>query len=212
MKDLLKYETIIASLGLTNFEEAKYSNGTHTQFKNGIGDHRVSSGYLENQGCMEAFRNSLKENYPEMCAGRNIVVIDCTNFVDPDQDKSLRSHTGRHHTTLERLVSNKAFAKINKPLQDLRRTKNNLVVNVCTVGRHRSVGNNELQLEVIRQNLYENQDSVGTIDLQADTHWKGLCNKECPSCDVRSDKHHKSFNKAYGHPQINRSQLQEGEA
>ena len=66
MKDLLKYETIIASLGLTNFEEAKYSNGTNTKFKDGIGDHRVSSGYLENQGCMEAFRNSLKDNCPEL--------------------------------------------------------------------------------------------------------------------------------------------------
>ena len=97
---------------------------------------------------------------------------------------------------MERIVDNKKFAEINKPLRDLRRNKKNLVVNVCTVGRHRSVANSELQVETIRQNLYNNQDSVGTIDLQSDTHWKNLCAKGCPSCDPRSEKHVGALDKA----------------
>ena len=196
-QDLLKYDTVIVSVGLTNFEEGRFSRKKHTRYKEGIGKHRISAGYLDNQECMEDFRASMKDNYPELCKDRNIIVIDCTNYVDPGQDKSLRSHIGRHHTTMERIVDNEKFAEVNKPLRDLRRSKKNLVVNVCTVGRHRSVANSELQVETIRQNLYNHQDSVATIDLQADTHWKGLCAKGCPSCDVRSEKHHGTFDKAH---------------
>ncbi len=124
--DLLEYETVIVSVGLRNFEEGRFSRKKHTRFKEGIGKFRISTGYLSNQEVMEDFRSSMKDNYPELCNNRDIIVIDCTKYDDPEQDKSLRSHTGRHHETMKAVVDSEKFAETNKPLRDLRQTTRDL--------------------------------------------------------------------------------------
>ena len=39
---------------------------------------------------LKCFLDSFWENYPDLMRDRNIIVIDCTQFTDPDHDPKLR--------------------------------------------------------------------------------------------------------------------------
>ena len=135
----------------------------------------------------ERFYASLQINFPEICDGRNIAIIDATEIDDPDHDLELRNHTGRHHMTLERVLNNENLLRVNHPLRGLSSNRKNLVVNICRSGRHRSVALNVLQPEVICHNLYDNNDmKVCTIDLHEKSDWGHLCPRGCLEC---SHKH-----------------------
>jgi hypothetical protein len=192
MKRVLEAKTVIVSCGLLNFEDSNLANGSCKDFINGLpSDPKICNDHFTAYPLAEeVFLRSFKKNFPELCKGRHIIVIDCTGFYNPDDDKTLRGHTGRHYKTLESLANDEKFAKINKPLQGLRLDKPNLVINSCKVGRHRSVGNEELEIDTINHNMYDNvPGKVRTVDLQAERHWKHLCKPDCPDCHVLSSKH-----------------------
>ena len=132
---------MIVSCGLLNFEESAWSNQSSKEVKDYLAtkSNDVKPGCLDNELLRKLFVESFKANFPELCRNRNIIVIDCTKFVDPDKDKSLRGHRGSHPETLRGVAEAENFLEVNEFLQDLDRVGDNLVINVCKVGRHRSV-------------------------------------------------------------------------
>ena len=69
----------------------------------------------------------------------------------------------------------------------------NLVINVCRSGRHRTVGNAEAQRDPIQDILYgpcgpweedRSRPKVEVFHLQAETDWNTLCDSDCPTCNL----------------------------
>lgn len=69
--------------------------------------------------------------------------VDCRHFHDPDNDRSLRGHVGRHPNIMRGLVRHDAMEELIDQVKEFLRTNPNgrLVIHLyCTSGRHRSVG------------------------------------------------------------------------
>ena len=112
---------------------------------------------------------SFEKNYPELCKERKIIVIDCTVITNPDHDKSLRDHLGTHPQTWAQVIGHKDFVPSNAGLARLSTTGNNLVINICKSGRHRSLASSNSQKDVIKDNMYGGDPKdvcVKTTDLQ----------------------------------------------
>ena len=89
-KHILDAKTVIVSCGMTNFEDSNYSNGKSKEFQDWNQGHHIETGHLEKYPEGKAkFMRSFKTNFPELCRDRNIILIDCSQFNDPDKDKSL---------------------------------------------------------------------------------------------------------------------------
>ena len=146
---------------------------------------------------MQLFEKSFRINYPELCKGRNVIIVDCTRVkADPGDDMSLRGHTGRHWKTVEKLVDHREFEDMNEPLKLLHLDKKNLVINVCVKGRHRSVANKECQFGALTTYMYNgNPAPIDCLDLQAQSHWKHLCRKACKECDMKSNRYKEAIRK-----------------
>ena len=196
----LKKDTILVSCGFTNFEDSSVGNGASSEFRDNMPEKDSRSQRIYFEKNREAFEISFQKNFPELCAGRNIIVIDCTQYTDPGEDNSLRGHTGRHHKTMTRIVEDPRFKTVNEPLHKLLRKEEgkNLIISVCKVGRHRSVGNNELIAAPIARHMYgDDATALTIIDLQSYRHWSRLCDwKTCSACDSTSKRHHDSLYKA----------------
>ena len=67
--------------------------------------------------------------------GVTVLQIDCRHFHDPDNDRNLRGHVGRHPGIMRGLARNHAFCRVRGAGESL------LVIHLyCTSGRGRSVG------------------------------------------------------------------------
>ena len=128
----------------------------------------------------------ISKNYRGLVDGRKVTIVDATAFVsDPEKSPGLRSHKGSHHQTMSDLVKPDNFAEVHEPLRGLSFDEKNLVINPCKVGRHRSMGNAEMQLPTLASILYENDKSrIGSVHLQSLTDWKGLCPVSCTHCKI----------------------------
>jgi hypothetical protein len=159
----------------------------------------IATGHLEKHPQGKAkFLRSFQTNFPELCRDRNVIVVDCTQYYDPDKDKRLRLHLGRHPENLSRIVDSEVYATVNAPLKNLDPNGENLVINVCKSGRHRAVGNEESQLDPVKKILHdEEKGSVSAIDLQAETHWIHLCSGDCRKCKPNNPENQSSVRKAY---------------
>ena len=191
-QDVLDKDTIVVSCGLLNFEKGSYS----LQKTSVIADrlkNKCEPGRLTTDPTFRAFFiSSFKRNYPDLCKDktgkdRNIVVIDCTQFRhDPNDSKELRSHKGTHWKTMNSIVKAPNFKEVHQPLTELRVEDNNLVIDACKVGRHRSVSIKALQIPSITNVLYGGDSSrVGQIDLQCQSDWTHLCNALCDHCFIK---------------------------
>jgi len=187
LKETLNADTIIVSCGMLNFEAPNYANGSSTEFIDWQGNAKVTPSYFERYPeARKKFLRSFEKNYPELVADRNVILSGCTTFVDPGHDRSLRSHLGTHHESFRKILDSKNFTKVNEPLKDLRKDMKNLVIDVCKSGRHRSFALNTAQIDAIKVNLYNDDETsvIDSIDLQAETHWGRLCGSDCPHCDT----------------------------
>ena len=184
--------TIIVSCGLLNFETSAYANGSSLEFQDNFYEYRKGCGATKFLREVEhshfekyptdakIFLESFKANYPTLCRDRNIIVIDNTRFKNPGLDYSLRGHLGIHPETLRGIVESEHFEVTNAPLRRLRSDMQNLVINVCRSGRHRTVGNAEAQRDPIQDILYgpcgpweedRSGPKVEVFHLQAETDW-----------------------------------------
>ena len=107
-KSFLECPTILVSMGILNFEDSSYSlrickevqkhlrhipesydrNDWNTIFR--------KRGLQDDEDLQKRFIKSFKQNFPTLVEGRSICVVDCTSFSDPNGDKRLRRHSGRH--------------------------------------------------------------------------------------------------------------------
>ena len=115
-------------------------------------------------------------------------------------------HSGWHPENLENLVTDRTFEQINMPLQELRKDKRYLILNVCNVGRHRSPANAHLQQREVIEFFWNPQrpddHNVASIALSFHDHWNHLRGGKSPyDCEVcgcktpqlRSHKKHESI-------------------
>ena len=86
---------------------------------------------------------------------------------------------------------------MNSPMKKLRLDKNNLLINACVQGRHRSVANKECHLNAISRMYKGHASHIEMIDLQEDSHWTHLCKSDCVPCNLKSKEFAESENKAY---------------
>ena len=106
---VLDANTVIVSCGMTNFESTVYTDGKQLKFRTHLGDRKVEVDHFrkpkkEYRDDVKIFSESFKNNYPTLCQGRDIYIIDCTGFDSPEHDLRLRSHTGNHPTILKSIV------------------------------------------------------------------------------------------------------------
>ena len=191
--DLTK-PVLLVSAGLLNFEDSSYSNGESHDFiewyRHQFGGHKPYSGFLTNhrQGAGIA-KNSFRTCFPELCAGRQVIFLDCALVAaDPGDDRSLRGHTGRHWRNVGNFVNHPSFIGFNDDLKEAEGDKPFLVVDFCNQGRHRSVANKEVLHDLFKRNWFgSKRGQVGMIDLQV-RHWHKLCAPDCPDCDCKSQE------------------------
>ena len=209
----LDANTVIVSCGMTNFESTVYTDGKQQKFRTHLANRKVEVDHFRKpkrayRDDVKIFSESFKANYPTLCLGRDVYIIDCNGFDSLEHDLLLRSHTGNHPTILKGIVESQKFAVINETLRELKPFRKQLVINVCTSGRHQSVGNASGQKAVVQDQLYgvnANQRPDATVQLlhlQADSHWERLCgttgNTECSLCDTSIRQNRQNMQRAYG--------------
>jgi hypothetical protein len=199
----LSAEIIVASFGLHNFENSKYSEKkSHAVFDHYSGRGRKgrcmqnpSFHALEEKSLFEKVDKSFRANYSSLIGKptREIYYIDCTGLRDPSDHKHLYGHRGSHPDILAGIMNAKdlqyVMAQVARCLRKHKDGKRMLVVTICKSGRHRSVGLKELVTYALRKYIYCGADKIGAIDLQNQSDWMHMCcyedgyPKRCPRCD-----------------------------
>jgi hypothetical protein len=193
-QDVKDAKVVVVSCGLLNFEINSLSNKKSTDIRD---YYTLTSGYFDDVPCnalhdrelTRRFVKSFKTNYPVLCEGREITVVDCLGLRDPGHDKSLRNHRGTHDATLRKTVEASRFQQVNEPLRKIgeMHDKKHLAINVCKQGRHRSVANKTIQKPALREHFCDNDpDQIRDLDLAYPSHWRYLC-KDCDHCDFNTD-------------------------
>ena len=196
-KDVLDARSIVVSCGINNCVDSNYSNKSCREFSNWQRQkcrNVVKADHLSerNPGARERFLRSFRKNFPSLCEGRNIQVVDCTAFRNPGDDETGRRHTGAHPDIMHNVYTHKLFRQVHSDLRKMTPTGKNLVIIVCRSGRHRSVASAIACSDVIRERMYNGeQGTVRAVHLQQDTHWNGLCHQACSACDLKNIRREK---------------------
>lgn len=101
-QSFLDSHTAVVTCGLLYFEDAAYSSHKSKEWLNNHRSWKVKHGLLtfghENydEESYTRFMRSFRSNYPKLCEGRNMIVIDCTVITNTEHDKNLRCHLGTH--------------------------------------------------------------------------------------------------------------------
>ena len=166
-RSVLQADTIIVSCGLANFERTPWSTQRCHKFW-GLYDE------LATEADYDKFVDSFDDNYPGVCDGRSIWLMDCRKFDDPDCDKSLRIHVGRNPRITRSIMESKYYHELHNRLYDgISRffSSKNVVIMICRSGRHRSVANAELCSNTLT--CYgRHQHSVSMLHLSEIDFWK----------------------------------------
>ena len=192
----LDARSIVVSCGINNCVDSNYSNKSCREFSNWQRQtyrNVVKADHLsDNPGARERFLRSFRKNFPSLCEGRNIQVVDCTAFRNPGDDETGRRHTGAHPDIMHNVYTHKLFRQVHSDLRSMTPTGKNLVIIVCRSGRHRSVASAIACSDVIRERMYNGeQGTVRVVHLQQDTHWNGLCHQACSACDLKNIRREK---------------------
>ena len=193
----LDARSIVVSCGINNCVYSNYSNKSCREFSNWQRQkcrNVVKADHLSerNPGARERFLRSFRKNFPSLCEGRNIQVVDCTAFRNPGDDETGRRHTGAHPDIMHNVYTHKLFRQVHSDLRSMTPTGKNLVIIVCRSGRHRSVASAIACSDVIRERMYNGeQGTVRAVHLQQDTHWNGLCHQACSACDLKNIRREK---------------------
>ena len=188
---VLDARSIVVSCGINNCVDSKHSNKSCREFSNWQSKTygtMVKAGHLsDNPAARERFLRSFRKNFPSLCEGRNIQVVDCTVFRNPGHDEIGRRHTGAHPDIMHNVYTNKLFREVHSDLRSMTPTGKNLVIIVCRSGRHRSVASALACSDVIQQRMYNGeQGTVCAVHLQQETHWNRLCHQSCSECNLNN--------------------------
>ena len=76
-EEVLACDTIIVICGMMDFEESAYANGSSHEFRKWLGDNRIVEDHFTRfPKDKEIFQRSFKKNYPELCEGRNSIIMN----------------------------------------------------------------------------------------------------------------------------------------
>ena len=139
-RSVLQADTIIVSWGLANFERTSWSTQRCHKFWRSYDELETEAGY-------DKFVDSFEDKYHGVRNSRSIWMIDCKKFDEPDCDKSLRIHVGRNPRIMRSIRGSKNYRERHSRLYDgMSRffSSKNVVIMICSSGRHRLVANAEL--------------------------------------------------------------------
>ena len=146
----------------------------------------MHNGALNDGRLRGVFEASFRQNYPYLVHGRNLVIVDCTQFNDPDHRTDLRKHRGTHPDIIDGVVNNDRFPSVMAPCKQVcaETDARFIVIFVCKSGRHRSVACRSVFDTYISRLLTDRHGTnpVSSYDLAKTTHWQHLC-QNCRQCD-----------------------------
>ena len=110
-----------SQFGILNFEDSNYSLRVCKDVQNYLG--HMPESYDRNDWntifrkqtleedieLQKRFMISFRKNFPTLVEGRTICVVDCTSFSDPNGDKRLRRHSGRHPEIMKGVLKHPNF-------------------------------------------------------------------------------------------------------
>ena len=73
---------------------------------------------LETEADFDKLVDGFEDNYPGLCNGRAIWIIDCRKFNDPERDKSLRIHVVRDPRITRSIMESKKYHELHSRLYD----------------------------------------------------------------------------------------------
>ena len=123
-----------------------------------------------------------------MCDGRSTWTIDCRKFNDPDNDRSMRKHTGRNPNIMKSILDSEKYHALHSRLYDGIHwffSSKNIVIMICGSGRHRSVANAELWSNSLTR-CSRHQHSVSLLHLSELDLWENTCAGICSECSKQS--------------------------
>ena len=106
-RSVLQADTSVVSCGLGNFERTSWSTQRRHKFWRCHDE-------LETEADYDKFVDSFEDNYPGVCNGRLLWMIDCRMFDDPECDKSLRIHVGRNQRIMRSIMDSKNYHEIHR--------------------------------------------------------------------------------------------------
>ena len=171
-KSVRQADTTTVSCGLANFERTSWSTHRRHEFWGSYEELDTGVHY-------DKFVGSFEDNYPGMCDGRSIWMIDCRKFDDPGHNKSLRNHIGRNPRITKSIMISKKYHVLHSRLYDgMPRffSSKNMVIMICRSGRHRSVANAVLWSNTVAR-YSRRQHSVSLLLLSGLDFWKDTCGK-----------------------------------
>ena len=174
-RNVLQADTIVVSGGLANFEQSSWSRHRRHEF---WGTHEE----LHTKKDYDKFVRSLKDNDPGMSDGRSTRRIDCRKFDDPDNDRSLRKHTGRNPRITKSILGN--YHALHSRYWFF--SSRNIVITVCRSGRRCSVANAELWSNPFDPLRSRHQHSVSLLHLSELDFWENTCAGNCSECSKQS--------------------------
>ena len=222
--DIDKCNVLLVSCSALFFEESKHSAIGTNDFQERIGfngrntDVDFNLNYFKTK---KAFAASFRFHFPHLVAGRLLTIIDDTRIErDADHDKTLRSHTGHHPTTMLNFAKASNFETVMQPLGALRQEDaKHIILFVCRKGTHRSVAGLELADHACEWLYYGCDDTsirleskslqelegqlvnknVAVIHLNQD-RWSRTCGGACDICMVHTQSAAEQFVNERGCP------------
>ena len=128
---LLEASKVVVSSGLSNFAESNSSTGSCQEFSTWQRGRHVVESHLserQNPGAKEMLLRICRLNFPALCEGRKIQVVDCTVFQNPDSKSELQKHIGAHPDIMHGVYSDPMFPEVHSVLRSLSLSGKNLVV------------------------------------------------------------------------------------
>ena len=115
-------------------------------------------------------------------------MIDCRNFDDPDNDRSMRKHIGRNPKIMKSILeSGNHHALHDREYEGTYRffSNKNMVIMICRSGRRRSVAKAELRSNTLTR-CGRRQHSVSLLHLSEPDFWGNTCAGNCSECSKQS--------------------------
>ena len=139
----------------------------------------ISNSFLDPPIC--ALHVPLEDNYPGVCDGCSVWMIDCRKLDDPEHDVKLGIHVGRNPRIMRSILGSKDYHELHSRLYEgISRflSIRNVVIMICESGRHRSVANSELWSSTLSR-YGRFLHSVSLIHLSEHDFWKDTCAGKC---------------------------------
>ena len=201
--EYLDYPTIVCSAGVLSFETTSYATGDsramikrldfNPESKEDGGKSDYNGFDLATSTDRDCFIKSFRMNYPTLCEGRTLFVLDSDKLKMKEYENHLE-HIGKHLAMMQEMTSCENFGDVNKSLASINPNQKNLVICADTMGRYRSVTHAELISDPLEGILFPQTirgHNVKVLHLSDLDYWQRTCQGKCANCH-RDDREGKN--------------------